>query len=108
MGPNGGAGRTGRARGEEAAGKGGVEQEEGYRRAARGCVGSVIDLQQGVSLARALLLSFSIFFLLFLSLALFLSRSLFVSLVCTRDRTFRLSRRFSLSLFLSPLLPSTH
>lgn len=51
--------REGRA-GRGTAGKGGVEQEEGYRRAARGCVGSVIDLQQGVSLARSLLLSYSL------------------------------------------------
>jgi len=92
MGPNGGAGeRVGRA-GRAAAGKGGVEQEEGYRRAARGCVGSVIDLQQGVSLARALSLSSSPFF----SLSFFL----FVSLVCARGRIFHLSR-FPLSLFLS-------
>lgn len=62
-----GSGRTGMAREKGKAGKGGVEQEEGYRRAARGCVGSVIDLQQGVSLARALLLSFP--FSLFSSLS---------------------------------------
>lgn len=61
-----GSGRTGMAREKGKAGKG-VEQEEGYRRAARGCVGSVIDLQQGVSLARALLLSFP--FSLFSSLS---------------------------------------
>lgn len=57
---------AGMAREKGKAGKG-VEQEEGYRRAARGCVGSVIDLQQGVSLARALLLSFP--FSLFSSLS---------------------------------------
>lgn len=85
-------------------GKGGIEQEESYRRAARGCVGSVIDLQQGVSLARALLLSFSPFFS---PSILSLSFSLFVSLMCARGRIFHLSRRCSLSLSRSFSLPLT-
>lgn len=67
------------ARALEGDGEGGVGARRGLpESSARGCVGSVIDLQQGVSLARALLLSFSL-----LSFAL--------SRTYARDRTFRLS-----------------
>lgn len=90
-----GSGRAGRA-----AGKGGVEQEEGYRRAARGCVGSVIDLQQGVSLARSLLLS--------RSLALFpLSDPVVPRLPRVRTRSvFSLPPSFPLPFLLPPVDPS--
>lgn len=110
MGPCGGSGRNGdrarEARGARAAGKGGVEQEEGYRRAAREDASVPLSTCSRACLSRALSCSRSSFSPpLSRSLpspSLLFSLPLLVSLARARGRTFRLSRRVCLSLFLPP------
>lgn len=103
-----GSGRNGdrarEARGARAAGKGGVEQEEGYRRAAREDASVPLSTCSRACLSRALSCSRSPFSPpLSRSPSLSVSPlSLLVSLARARGRTFRLSRRVCLSLF-SPL-----